>query len=157
MSDKPANESELLELYRLHIEIADRESQRHEAANRLHAWLITVLGSLLVAILRLDGGNIPNDVRMGLLAAGIFFGLVLSLVWIAIAYAYRQARAKKREVLEELESKLAFPFVRREREICERAIKMKEDGALTVHDFLPVVFTSLFLAILVILLSMAKQ
>ena len=41
MSDKSANE--VLELYKLHIELADRVSQRREAANRLFAGLLVAV------------------------------------------------------------------------------------------------------------------
>ena len=63
MSDKPANESELLELYKFHLDLADRVSQRREAANRLFVGLVVAILTAFIIIIRFgDSGNGGGEV-----------------------------------------------------------------------------------------------
>ena len=63
MSDKPPNESELMELYKLHLDLADRVSQRREAANRLFVGLVVAILTAFIIIIRFgDSGNGGGEV-----------------------------------------------------------------------------------------------
>ena len=46
------DKTELLEIYKLHAELADRVSQRREGANRLYVSLLTGLFIFLAAMVR---------------------------------------------------------------------------------------------------------
>ncbi len=68
-------QKELLEIYKLHAELADRVSQRREEANRLYVSLLAAVLVLLAAFLRYGAGAVP--VR-GILIAGGVLGASLS-------------------------------------------------------------------------------
>ncbi len=51
---------ELLEIYKLHSELADRVSQRREGANRLYVSLLAGIFILPAAFLRYGTGTIPD-------------------------------------------------------------------------------------------------
>lgn len=132
------DKQELLEIYKLHSELADRVSQRREGANRLFVSLLTGILILLAAILRFGAGAVP--VWVVLLAVGIL-GISLSASWYVVIRSYRQLNAGKFDALHELEEKLAYPFFKREWELLEEGKNRSKYWRLTVVEtFLPVVF-----------------
>ena len=103
--------NELLEIYKLHAELADRVSQRREGANRLYVSLLLGLAALLAALLRFGAGELSP--RVVVLVAGIV-GAVLSASWYVVIRSYRQLNTGKFLALHELEKKIAYPFFERE-------------------------------------------
>ncbi len=101
------DKQELLDIYKLHAELADRVSQRREGANRLFVSLLTGTLIFLVAFLRYGAETIP--INAILIAVGIF-GICLSAAWYIIIRSYRQLNSGKYAALHELEEKLAYPF-----------------------------------------------
>ena len=100
---------QLLEIYKLHAELADRVSQRREGANRLFVSLLTGTLIFFAAFLRYGTGTMPVDVI--LIAVGVF-GVLLSASWYIIIRSYRQLNSGKFAALHELEEQLAYPFLR---------------------------------------------
>ena len=142
------NQHELLEIYKLHAELADRVSQRREGANRLYVSLLTGILILLVAFLRYGAGIVP--VWVILMAAGIL-GMALSASWFIIVRSYRQLNSGKFDTLHELEENLAYPFFRREWELLKEGKDKNRYWKLTVvENFLPVIFLALFFTLIVI-------
>ena len=140
------NKQELLEIYKLHTELADRVSQRREGANRLYVTLLTGILILLVAFFRYGTGVIP--VCVILLTVG-FLGVLLSVSWFVVIRSYRQLNSGKFKALHELEAKLAYPFFKREWDLLEQGKNKKRYWELTsVETFLPVAFFILSLILL---------
>lgn len=140
---------ELLEIYKLHAELADRVSQRREGANKLYVSLLTAILVLLAAFLRYGTGEIP--VRAILTAGGVL-GVLLSLSWYIVIRSYRQLNAGKFDALHELEEKLAYPFFKREWELLEEGRNRSRYWKLTVVEtglpfsFLALSAVSIFIA-----------
>ena len=109
MSD--SNQGQLLEIYKLQSELADRVSQRREGANRLYVSLLVGLAVFSAALLRFGIGSAP--LQPVLLAIG-FIGVSLSISWFIVINSYRQLNRAKFRVLHELEKKLTFQFFMRE-------------------------------------------
>ncbi|MCY4206763.1 MAG: hypothetical protein OXD29_02280 [Roseovarius sp.] len=76
MSESEKNE--LLELYKLHTELADRASQRREGANRLYVSLLVGLALFIGIFVRFGTQDFPIDIL--LLGSGII-GVALSVSW----------------------------------------------------------------------------
>lgn len=137
---------ELLEIYKLHAELADRISQRREGANRLYVSLLTGILILFAALFRYGTGAIPAWI---LVATGML-GIALSISWFIVIRSYRQLNRGKFETLIELEGKLAYPFYKREWDLLERGENIKRYWKLTVVEtILPMAFGLLFFASLV--------
>ena len=135
--------TELLELYKLHAELADRVSQRRETANCVYLILLTAIFALLAALARLGEGAVADWV----VTAGCVLGVALSVSWFIVIRSYRQLNTGKFAALLELEEKLAYPFFRREWEILERGENIRRYWKLTVVETaLPIIFGALFLA-----------
>ena len=142
------NRRELLEIYKLHAELADRVSQRREEANRLFVSLLTGTLIFLVALLRYGAETMPVG---AILTAVSIFGIFLSAAWYIIIRSYRQLNSGKFAALHELEEKLAYPFFKREWELLEEGKSRSRYWKLTVVEtFLPVIFALLYLALIII-------
>ena len=137
---------ELLEIYKLHAELADRVSQRREGANRLYVSLLLGLVVFLAALLRFGtGGTTPIGVFLG--AAGML-GMMLSLSWYVVIRSYRQLNDGKFKALHELEEKLDYSFFRREWELLGEGKQPSRYWKLTnVEIGLPCIFFALFLGV----------
>ena len=137
--------AELLEIYRLHAELADRVSQRREGANRLYVSVQLALVVLLAAIVRFGTGDVPQWVV--LTAIGII-GSSLSISWQTVIRSYRQLNSGKLKTLHELEDQLSFPFFKREWDILGKGEDRAKYRKLTrVESLLPFIFLALFLLI----------
>ena len=137
------DKQELLEIYKLHAELADRVSQRREGANRLYASLLTGFFILSATLVRF--GYEAAQFRVVLCCVGIL-GLMLSVSWIIIVRSYRQLNSGKFHELHKLEDKLAYPFFKREWESLGKGEdKGRYFKLTTVETFLPATFIILFL------------
>lgn len=101
---------ELLEIYKLHAELADRVSQRREAANQRYTSMLVGLGAFLAVLVRFGDGELPVF-AIRLVGA---LGMGLSLSWYVIIRSYRQLNTGKFKALHELEEGLAYAFYKRE-------------------------------------------
>ena len=145
---------ELLEIYKLHTELADRVSQRREGANRLFVSLLTGTLIFLAAFLRYGAETIP--VGAVLTAVGVF-GICLSAAWYIIIRSYRQLNSGKFDALHELEEKLAYPFFKREWELLEEGKSRSRYWKLTVVEtFLPIIFAILYIALMIIFFTICR-
>ena len=142
------NRRELLEIYKLHAELADRVSQRRAGANRLYVTLLTGILILLAAFFRYGAGTVP--VWIGWSVFGVA-GMLLSASWFIVIRSYRQLNSGKFPVLLELEKKLSYPFFAREWELLEEGKNVNRYWKLTVVEtFLPVGFFVLFLLLILV-------
>ena len=144
MNDSTKNE--LLEIYKLHAELADRVSQRRERANRLYVSLLVGLALFLGIFVRFGVEGFPISIVFQ--ATGII-GAVLSISWYIVIRSYRQLNSGKFAALHELEAKLAFPFFKREWELLDEGKKLSRYWKLTiVETALPIIFFVLSIALL---------
>ena len=90
---------ELLEIYKLHAELADRVSKRRSTANRFYILVLSGLAVLFSAFLQH-----PNGVPLGWLMVGFgLFGMFLTVAWYVVIRSYRQLNTGKFNALHELE------------------------------------------------------
>ena len=140
MTERDPNE--VLELYKLHAEFADRVSQRREGANRLFVSLQTGLLVFLAASLRFGTGHVSADAVMVFIGIA---GVMLSAAWYVVIRSYRQLNTGKFGALHELEEKLTYPFYKREWELLGEGRDVRRYWRLTVVEtLLPLVFGLLF-------------
>ena len=146
------NDCSLLEIYKLHSELADRVSQRRQAANRQYISLHVGLFVLVAATLRFGFGDVPVP---AVLVALSVFGVALSAAWAVEIRSYRQLNREKFSVLHHLESSLPFQFFKlewdrslRSREIDDANAPAHKDNdywRLThVENGLPIIFILLY-------------
>ena len=120
MEQKQVEENQLLEIYKLHAQLASDISNRLTTTNRFYPTLMSgLLAFLFAALQRADvlfpQGTENKEYLIGISIAAVgYFGTILSLIWfISIRYYYRMI-SKKYNVLLELEAELEFPFFEKE-------------------------------------------
>ena len=140
-----SEQDQLLDIYKLHAELADRVSQRREGANRLYVSLHVGLVVFLAALLRFGFGDAPEDLVLGTVGG---IGALLSVSWFLVIRSYRQLNTEKFRVLHELEKRLAYQFFTLEWDPQTKGGKSNRYWKLTqVEVSLPVIFFALFLAL----------
>ena len=138
---------ELLEIYKLHAELADRVSQRREGANRLYASLLTGLALFVAVFLRFGpprASELPIPLGDVLFWVGIL-GAVLAVSWYIVIRSYRQLNTGKFNALQDLEQRLAYPFFTKEWELLGEGKRPARYWRLSVVETaLPWIFLLLF-------------
>lgn len=143
---------ELLEIYRLHAELADRVSQRREGANRLYVSLLAALVVFLAALLRFTPGSLPGTT---VVVVACVTGTVLSASWWLVIRSYRQLNTGKLKVLHELEERLAYAFFAREWELLGEGKDRTRYWPLTKAEaLLPWMFFLIFCGVAVMFLHL---
>ena len=138
--------SDLLEIYKLHAELADRISQRREGVHRLYVSLLGGIVTLLAVSIRF-GTETPMS--SGIEIAALFVGLLLSIAWIVNIASYRQLNSGKFEILWKLEKKLPFQFYRDEWKLLNPSSRHGYRKLTNVETWLPWIFILLFVVLLV--------
>ena len=145
MTDE-SKQRELLEIYQLHAELADRVSQRREAANQRYSSILVGLGAFLAALLKFGDGEFPA-IAMRLVAG---LGMLVSFSWYVVIRSYRQLNSGKFKALHELEETLAYAFYTREWELLGKGRKISRYWKLTkVEKILPGTFFVISVMVLV--------
>lgn len=148
-TERPAEDrSQILEIYKLHVEMADHVSQRREGANRLFVAILSAMTVLIAAALRFapDSGVLSAKI----IVVGVALtGLLLTMAWFAIIMSYRQLNSGKFHTLQELEKKLPFAFYTMEWKKMQHGKNFRVYWKLTVVEgFPPIIFFGLFLMII---------
>ena len=128
---------ELLEIYKLHAELADSISKQRSTANRFYMLVLSGLAVLFSAFLQRE-----NGVPLGWLMIGFgLFGMLLASAWYIVIRSYRQLNSGKFKALHELEEKLTYPFFKREWDLLAEGRERKTYWRLTVVEtFVPSIF-----------------
>jgi hypothetical protein len=138
---------ELLEIYKLHAELADSVSKQRGTANRFYMLVLSGLAVLFSAFLQRK-----NGVPLGWLMVGFgLFGMLLAGAWYIVIRSFRQLNSGKFKALHELEEKLAYPFFKREWDFLAEGRARKTYWRLTiVETFVPSIFFICFIVLVLI-------
>ncbi len=98
---------ELLEQYKLYVEMVDRVSQRRQAANRFYISLLSALGGLYLLLEKILETQ-PNTIIWAVLT------IIISVLWWFNINSYRQLNSGKFKVIHEMEQQLPFACYDRE-------------------------------------------
>ena len=142
-----SEQDRLLEIYKLHAELADRVSQRREGANRIYVSLHVGLVVFIAALLRFGFGDAPESLVLGTIGG---VGALLSVSWFVVIRSYRQLNTEKFRVLHDLEKQLPYQFFTLEWDPEAKGEKSNRYWKLThVEVTLPVIFFAMFLALII--------
>ena len=135
---------ELLEIYKLHAELADSVSKQRTTANRFFILVLSGLVILFSAFLQRK-----NGVPLGWLLIGFgVFGMLLALAWYIAIRSYCQLNSAKFKVLLALEKKLAYPFFKHEWKLLGEGKDSKRYRKLTDAEArVPLIFGVCFLVL----------
>ena len=125
----------LLEIYKLHAQLASDISNRQNTTSRYYATLISALLVIFFTFIQYKNKLLPGDpdgkIALGysLLIIG-FLGMLLSLTWVLSINYLALMSVRKHTILKILESKLEFQFLAQERNLGKEKTE-SEDVDLT--------------------------
>jgi len=136
---------ELVEIYKLHAELADSVSRQRGTANRFY--MLVLSGLAVLAFLQRKNG-VPLEWLM--IGFGLL-GMLLAAAWYVVIRSFRQLNSGKFKTLHELEKKLAYPFFKREWHLLKKGTERKTYWRLTiVETFVPIIFCVCFVVLMLI-------
>lgn len=100
--DTPAVQQNLLEQYKIALEMADRVSARRGTANTFFLTFNTAVISAFGVILGEKGSTIPDGVTLTL--SGV--ALVFCTAWAALLHSYRGLNTAKYEIIQRMEQRM---------------------------------------------------
>ena len=130
-------QQELIEIYKLHVQLADSVSNRRTTTNRFYMLVLSGLAVIFSALLQRK-----NGVPLSWLTVGFgLLGISLAAAWCVVIRSYRQLNSRKFKALQKLEEKLAYPFFEREWELLGKGKERKTYWELSVVEmFVPTIF-----------------
>ena len=139
--------NDLLEIYKLHADLADRVSQRRIEASKIFVSALLGILALLGLALRFGVGDVP--VQAVFSVTGIL-GIALTISWLGVIHSHKQLNCEKFRVLHKLEEQLPFQFFKDEWDPDNTGSKSNAYWKLTdVEKLMPLVFLLLFVGIAV--------
>ena len=126
----------LLEQYKLYVEMADRISARRATTNTFYVSLLTGLLAVLAIVVE---KNILTNVQYVVFFTIALLGLTLCCVWFMNILSYRQLNTGKYMVIHEMEQQLPFACYDREWEVLGKGADWKKYLPLThIEQYVPV-------------------
>ena len=142
--DTTKNETEyskqLLEQYKLYVQMADNISQRRQQANQFYISLLSALIAILAVVIDKDSAELA-DMRLIILLISVM-GIIISTIWNININSYRQLNTGKFKVIHEMEKDLPYPCYDKEWEFLGGGQNSKRYFQLTrVERWIPIIFS----------------
>ncbi len=110
------DKAELLEQYKLFLELTDRGTNRRERSSRFYLSTLSILVTVSSGLHEITLPNNQLDLRLLL----SMLSLMLCALWWFHIRSFRKLNQAKFKVIEEIESQLAFPCYQREWELIQQ-------------------------------------
>ena len=140
---------QLLEIYKLHSQLANDISNRQNTISRFYATLISALIVICVTISQHKDGMFPWDPEgkiihgYALLIIG-FLGIILSLIWAFSINYHTLVNTRKYAILLTLESELEFQFFTQEKELGREKTDLGGGTLSKAETYVPYLFLPIF-------------
>ena len=144
----------LLEIYKLHAQLASDSINRLAATNRFYPTVMSGILIIYFAFLQRKGAFFPdeskNELIVGISTIVIgYLGCLFSLIWFVSINSYLKRITRKHEILEDLEYEFEFQFFRKELEHLGKKLKKVSYEQLSKFElYLPAAFTVIFILLI---------
>ena len=147
------NQDQLLEIYKLHAQLASSISSRRITINRFYILVMSGLALMFPAFFKLPI-EVQRVVSSEYLIIGLpLLGITLSLAWFLLVNSNLRLSTIKYEALKNLEDKLEYQFFKDERRLLDKYGKNKTYGETSYFEM---VMPFLFFIIFTMLLHLAS-
>lgn len=138
-------QEQLLEQYKLYVELMDRVSQRRQHTNQFYLSLISALAGALIIFRNEQAGYEPS-----LLVTLAVLGMLVSLLWWLTLTSYRQLNQGKFQVIDALEAQLPYACFKEEWNVLGAGKKQSLYRQLTqIERLLPLLVAGICLCALI--------
>jgi len=128
---------QLLEQYKLYVEMADRISERRMQTNKFYISLLSGLLALLSILVSI--GNLNQTLTFVIVS---LLGMALCILWHINIRSYRQLNSGKFKVIHEMEQNLPFPCYDKEWEILGKGKEKSKYFQFTrVEKYIPLILS----------------
>ena len=155
--------NQLLEIYKLHAQLAGDISNRQSTASRFYATLISAILVIFFSFLQHKDNLLPGD-PSGNIALGYsmlivgYLGALLSLIWAFSIRFYNTMNRHKYEVLKKLEAKLEYQFFAQEWKHTDKRIQgIPYELISKTVIYIPYAFLLLFIILTVVGLLLSAE
>lgn len=136
-NDNHNKQEDLMQQYKLYVELVDRISQRRALANTFYLTLNVALLSFIAGF--------KDSVGMFYLWFVLVSGILVSLVWFFTIKSYKQLNTAKFDVIHKIETKLPLNLFKYEWERLEYGKSFNTYWPLThIEKYIPLVFIALY-------------
>ena len=140
---------DLLEIYKLHVGLADKVSDRRAQANHFYLTVLTGLLAILSFSANRDNNIHSEQFLLVCFMVGLL-GIIISLIWMINIRSYRQLNDGKMKTLLLLEKKLPFAFYASEWKLLgQGADKKKYLPLTTIEQYIPLFFLVPFIYLII--------
>lgn len=139
--ERDKDKKQLIEQYKLYVEMADRVSSRRIQVSKFYVSLLSGLLALLSIL--------PNIIKLEYIILVFIpisiISIILCIVWYKNIQSYKQLNAAKYKLINEIEKSLPFQYYTKEWE----ELKSKNYTEITtIEKYVPLIFASLYPTIL---------
>lgn len=146
MKKENSVQDDLLEIYKLYVQMTDNVSARRLQIN---AFFISVLSALLATLVFMSQSSSLSDKQDIAFIAISLLGLLVCIVWFLNLASYRQLNSGKFKVIQNIEKQLPYRCYTEEWELLGQGKDAKRYRRLTHSEqFVPVILCVPFLLIL---------
>ncbi|MCB9337590.1 MAG: hypothetical protein H6577_05650 [Lewinellaceae bacterium] len=136
--------NELLEIYKIHVELIDRVSQRRGTLNQFYISLLS--GLIGIIAFTVKDNALGKYEKTTFMVVGLL-GIIISILWIAQIHSYKQINSAKFKVIDKIEEKLVFPFFREEWMVLKS--KKRYNTLTNLEKIAPVILLILFVILFI--------
>ena len=144
MENTPSKNTEILELYKLHAELAERVIQRRESAIRQYTAIWSSLLMLAGIIIRFSDPSLIYALILFVLGIA---GCAVAAIWYDSADTYTHSYNNKLKVLIKMEDSLLFPFIKEEKNCQVFDNKLDRPNFVEIQLALPLIFMCIFICV----------
>lgn len=147
-----SNSDQILEQYKMFVEMADRVSERRLKTNQFYIGIISGLLGILAFVFGENNFDIIAQNQNSVMLVVTILGLILNLLWFINIRSFRKLNSGKFMVIHEMEALLPFQPYDREWDIIKRGEKRNNYFQLSkIEQYLPMALTIPFLILLILI------
>ncbi len=136
---------QVLEIYKIYIEMMDRITARRIETNKFYVSIITAL--LVIVPIMISQDFLIHIKRILFFLYGLI-GLSLCFIWFVNIRSYKDLNRLKFHVIHEIEEYLDFSCYKREWEILNKGIGFKYQRISRIELYIPLLFSIPYIVIL---------
>ena len=141
----------ILELYKLYVEMADRVSARRLQMNKFYMSLLSGLVVILSFFLNKDYQTNIAPYHAAIIIAIGLLGCSICLIWNLNIFSSKQLNSKKFEVIHEMERELPYPLFAREWKLLGEGKDNKRYLQYTkLERYVPIILSIPYLIMLIV-------
>lgn len=129
---------QMLDQYKLYVEMTDRISQRRSESNRYYLTIVTGLFAVMPIILQKQG--LRQEEMSALLLIIAVLSILICMVWLINILSYKKINTVKFQIIQDMESHLPFQCYQKEWDYTNHRREKRYISFSEVEKWIPIIF-----------------